>query len=69
MTEESSIAYATGYAEGWNLAINSSNKRDTALLRQALEALETTDEGDYGKQYYDTVKVEAAIYALKERLK
>jgi hypothetical protein len=43
--------------------------KDEVLLRQALDALNTTDGNDDGKQWYDTKTVNAAIIALKERLK
>jgi hypothetical protein len=64
-------AFRLGYDKGADDTRRRDHERinDEALLRQALEALETTDEGDYGKQWYDTVKVEDAIAALKERLK
>lgn len=44
---------------------------DTALLRQALEALDTCDAehpSDGGRQWYDSKAVDAAIAALRERL-
>ena len=65
MSESYYIGYHTGYQDGWNDAINST-PNDTALLRQALEALEKTR---CNSRYEQDCDVCNAIDALKERLK
>jgi hypothetical protein len=67
MNEEYATGYANGYETGWNAAIDST-PNDTALLTQALEALEWSEPaGTVGAGGIAARR--ASIDALKERLK
>jgi len=49
-------------------ALAAAVERNEALLRQALEALETCSGDSYVGQAYDVIEVHAAIAAIKEVL-